>query len=260
MKHINFLLAIWQANLQAVMEYRASFITQVLGMMLNNFIYFVIWMIFFGRFNEVRGWNLNDMYITYGIIAGSFGLVSVLFGNSFMLGDVINSGRMDYYLSLPQPVLLHAVSSRMIASGVGDITYGYLSFALSGQFSWDGFLRFNLAVVLGAVVFASFLILINSAAFWAGVVSSFTNMMVNAIITFGIYPYSLFDDYAKMILFTLVPAALMGAVPAEFVSQFSWERLAELLVGALTFLGLAVYVFNLGLKRYESGSAIQVEV
>jgi hypothetical protein len=52
----------------------------------------------------------------------------------------------------------------------------------------------------------------------------------------------------------------MGAVPAEFVSQFSWERLAELLVGALTFLGLAVYVFNLGLKRYESGSAIQVEV
>ena len=61
-------------------------------------------------------------------------------------------------------------------------------------------------------------------------------------------------------LFTIIPAALMGAVPAEFVRAFTWQTLAELRVGAVAFLFLAVGVFRLGLKRYESGSAIQVEV
>jgi ABC-2 type transport system permease protein len=260
MKHIKFLFAVWQANLQSVMEYRASFIMQVLAMMFNNFIYFVIWMIFFDRFKEVRGWGINDMYITYGVIASAFGLVAVFFGNSFTLGDVINNGRLDYYLSLPRPVLLHTVSSRMIASGIGDMTYGFLSYAVSGYFSWDGFLRFILAVLLGAVVFAAFLILVNSLAFWVGVVSSFANLMVNAIITFGIYPITLFDSYAKLILFTVVPAALMGALPATFVRAFTWQTLAQLLLGAMLFLGLAVTVFKSGMKRYESGSAIQIEV
>jgi len=260
MKELKFLLAVWQANLQSVMEYRIAFLTQVVGMMLNNFIYFAIWIIFFQRFKEVRGWGINDMYITFGVLASAFGLVSLLFGNAFTLSDIINQGRLDYYLSLPRPVLLHTVSSRMISSGMGDFTYGFLSYALSGQYTWDGFLRFILATLLAAVVFAAFLILIQSLAFWFGMLSGFTNLMVNAMITFGIYPTTLFDNYAKLILFTLVPAAFVGAVPAEFVRAFTWQTLGGLLLGATAFLILAVSVFRLGLKRYESGSAIQVEV
>ncbi|MDX1379124.1 MAG: hypothetical protein R3307_09760, partial [Anaerolineales bacterium] len=75
MKHINFILAVWRANLQSVMEYRISFLTQVIGMMLNNFIYFAIWIIFFDRFEEVRGWGIGDMYVTFGVLASAFGLV-----------------------------------------------------------------------------------------------------------------------------------------------------------------------------------------
>lgn len=260
MRELKFLLAVWQANLQSIMEYRVSFLTQVIGMMLNDFIYFAIWIIFFNRFNNVRGWGISDMYVTYGVLASAFGLVSLLFGNAFMLSDIINNGRLDYYLSLPRPVLLHTLASRTIASGMGDFSYGFLSFALSGQFSWDGLLRFILAMLLAAVVFASFLILVQSLAFWMGVINNLTNLAVNAMVTFGIYPITLFDNYAKLILFTLIPAAFMGAVPAAFIHSFTWQTLAELLAGAVIFLSIAVTIFRLGLKRYESGSAIQVEV
>lgn len=260
MRELKFLLAVWQANLQSIMEYRISFLTQVIGMMLNDFIYFAIWIIFFNRFNNVRGWGISEMYITYGVLASAFGLVSLLFGNAFMLSDIINNGRLDYYLSLPRPVLLHTLASRTIASGMGDFSYGFLSFALSGQFSWDGLLRFILAMLLAAIVFASFLILVQSLAFWMGVINNLTNLAVNAMVTFGIYPITLFDNYAKLILFTLIPAAFMGAVPAAFIHSFTWQTLAELLAGAIIFLFIAVTIFRLGLKRYESGSAIQVEV
>ncbi len=260
MKEFKFLLAVWKANLLSAMEYRVAFLSQVIGMMLNNFIYFIIWIIFFDRFKEVRGWCIHDMYLTFGVLASSFGLVSILFGNAFNLSDIISKGRLDYYLSMPRPVLLHAVASRMIASGVGDFSYGFLSYALSGYFTWDGLLRFVLAMLLGATVFAAFLILIQSLSFWLGIMSNMSALALNALLTFGIYPITLFDNYAKLILFTLIPAAFMGAVPAEFIRSFTWQTLAELLAGAVAFLVIAVAVFRLGLRRYESGSAIQVEV
>jgi ABC-2 type transport system permease protein len=260
MKEFKFLLAVWKANLLSAMEYRTAFLLQAVGMMVNDFMYFVIWIIFFDRFKDVRGWGVNDMYLTYGVLASSFGLVSLLFGNAFNLSEIISKGRLDYYLSLPRPVLLHAVASRMIASGMGDFTYGFISYGLSGYFTWNGLLRFVLATLLAAIVFAAFLILIQSLAFWLGVMSNLSALALNAMLTFGIYPITLFDNYAKLILFTLIPAALMGAVPAEFIRAFTWKTLAELLVGAIVFLFIAVTVFRLGLRRYESGSAIQVEV
>ena len=260
-KILSFLAAVWQANLQSAMEYRVSFLTQMFGMMLNNAMYFVVWMIFFDRFNEVNGWGLNEMFVTFGVTASAFGLVSVLFGNAFNLGEIIARGRLDYYLSLPKPALLHALASRMIASGLGDLTYGYLSFAVSGYATAPAaWLRFTLAVLLAATVFAAFLILVQSVAFWTGSSAGIAGLAVNAMVTFAIYPITLFDSVARMILFTLIPAALMGAVPADFARQFSWASLAQMLVGAVLLLGLAVGVFQLGLRRYESGSGIQIEV
>ena len=148
----------------------------------------------------------------------------------------------------------------MIASGMGDFTYGFVSYALSSYFTWDGLARFVLATLLAATVFAAFLILIQSLAFWLGIMTNLSALALNALLTFGLYPITLFDNYAKLILFTVIPAALMGAVPAEFIRTFTWQSLAQLRVGAVLFLLVAITVFRLGLRRYESGSAIQVEV
>jgi ABC-2 type transport system permease protein len=200
------------------------------------------------------------MYVTFGILASAIGLVNLLFGNANMLSDIIAKGRLDYYLSLPRPVLLHTISSRMMAHGMGDFTYGFISYAMSGQSTWDGFLRFILATILAAIIFTSFLIIVQSLSFWFGMMTNFSQLALNAMITFGIYPTTLFDNYAKFILFTIIPAALIGAIPAEFITKFTWQSLAELLVGAIVFLFLAVTIFRVGLKRYESGSAINIEV
>lgn len=259
-KELRFLLAIWKTNLLSAMEYRVSFLTQVIGMMLNNGIYFLIWVIFFDRFSNVRGWGVTDMYVTFGITASAFGLVSLFLGNAFNLGEIITKGRLDYYLSLPRPVLLHAVASRSVASGMGDLTYGLLSYLASGVATWDGLLRFLVAVLLAAVVFAAFMIIIQSLAFWIGTTSYLTGIAMNAMVTFAIYPITLFDPGSRLILFTLVPAALMGAVPASFVHSFGWGTLGQLALGGAVFLTLSVLLFYTGLRRYESGSAFQVEV
>jgi ABC-2 type transport system permease protein len=259
-RELIFLLALWKANLLAAMEYRVSFLLQIIGMVLNNGIYFLFWVLFFERFQEVRGWGINDMWLMFGLVATSFGLTTYLFGNVLSLADVIAGGRLDYYLSLPRPVLLHVLASHSRTSGLGDVAYGLISFAIAGRSSPDVLARFALATLLSAAVFMSFLILVQSLTFWTGSATLLTAQAVNAIVTFAIYPITLFDGSAKLLLFTLLPAAFVGALPVELVRSFSWPRLAQLLAAALVGLTLATLVFHRGLRRYESGSAIQIQI
>lgn len=258
-RELRFLAALWQANLLAAMEYRMAFLTQVVGMMLNNTLYFAFWVLFFDRFQEVRGWQLQDMLLLFAVVAVSFGLASVLFGNAMSLGEVIAQGRLDYYLSLPRPVLLHVLASSSILSGVGDVLYGLVSFVLAGEYSLGAMGRFVLGSLLAVVIFLSVLVLAHSSAFWLGNAGLLAHQVLNAMITFAIYPITLFDGVAKLLLFTLLPAALLGAVPAELVRAFSWSHFVQLVSASVIFLGLAWLLFHRGLRHYESGSAIQTQ-
>lgn len=256
---LSFLFALWKANLLSAMEFRASFVTQILGMMLNNAIYFIFWIIFFNRFDQVRGWGLSEMLLIFGVVACGFGLAVFLFGNAVQLSNIISQGRLDYYLSLPRPVLLHAIASKSIPSGLGDFTYGIMSFVMAGLFSADTILRYVLGILLSTTTFLSFLIIVNSLAFWIGNARMLSSQATNAIVTFALYPITIFDGSARIILYTLLPAALIGAVPVEFVRTFSWGELGQLLGSSLIFLVLATVVFHRGLRRYESGSAFQIQ-
>lgn len=259
-RELSFLAALWRANLQAAMEYRAAFITQVVGMVVNNGLYFLFWVLFFERFEQVRGYGLREMALIFGLAACSFGLGVYLFGNVLSLAEIISEGRLDYYLSLPRPALLHALASRSVASGLGDFSYGFLSFLAVGPHTIDGAARFGLAVICGATVFVGFLVLVSSLAFWVGSATQISSQALMALITFASYPVTLFDGTAKLLLFTVMPAALMGTVPADFVRGFGWSGLGLMAAGAAAFLSLAILAFQRGLRRYESGSAIVSQV
>ena len=256
---LRFLSALWKANLLAAMEFRVAFFTQAIGMMLNNGVYFVFWVLFFDRFKEIRGWGLEEMFILFGLVASGFGLGVFLFGNVMNLAELISQGQLDYYLSLPQPVLLHTLASRSQSSGIGDFTYGIISFCVAGQFSAGSLGRFVLGVLISMLIFLSFLVLVQSLAFWVGNAQLVSGNAVNAIITFAIYPINLFEGSARFLLFTVIPAAFVGALPAEMVTHFSWISFFKLLLGAVVFLALALAAFYTGLRRYESGSAIQTQ-
>lgn len=259
-KELIFLLALWKANLLAAMEYRASFLFQVVGMALNNALYFMMWVIFFQRFGQVRGWQLPDMLLLFGVAAASWGIAAYCFGNATQLAAVVAGGKLDYYLALPRPVLLHVLASRSQASGLGDLVYGIISFLAAGLFTVDAVARYVLGVALATLICLAFLVLTQSIAFWVGNATLLASQAMNALLTFSLYPVRLFDGGARLLLYTVVPAAFVGAVPAELVRAFTWDRLALLVGAALVLTTLALVAFARGLRRYESGSAIAVQL
>jgi len=259
-RELTFLTALWKANLLAAMEYRVSFISQVVGMILNDGVYFLFWVIFFDRFQKVRGWGLTDMFVLFGVVATGFGLGVFLFGNVLSLSEIISGGRLDYFLSMPRSVLVHVLASKCVISGLGDATYGVISFLFARQYRVDAILRFLVGSLLSMIIFLSFLVLVQSLSFWMGNSTLLSDQASNAIVTFSLYPITLFDGTAKLLLFTLIPAAFIGAIPAEFIRASDWKQLLWLLLATLIFLTLSIFAFHRGLRRYESGSAIQTQV
>jgi ABC-2 type transport system permease protein len=147
-----------------------------------------------------------------------------------------------------------------VPSGLGDFIYGLMSFALSAQLSPGAAGRFAFGVACGTCVFISFMVLVHSLAFWIGDASQIGGQALNALVTFAIYPLSLFDGTAKLVLLTVIPAAVIGTLPAQLVRSFSWGDMGILALTSAVFLSLALLTFHHGLRRYESGSAINVQL
>lgn len=72
----------------------------------------------------------------------------------------------------------------------------------------------------------------------------------------GDLAYALCKPYqaARIVLLTVIPAALMGSVPASLFRSFSWTALVGLCAGVVMFMTLALLVYRQGIKRYESGN------
>ena len=157
-------------------------------------------------------------------------------------------------------MLLQTLASRSLGSGMGDLIYGLGSYILSGYLTADGFLRYLVGVTVAVSIFLSFLTLAQSLSFWMGNTTAISQLALNALLTFSLYPGSLFEGAAKFILLTIIPASLIGSLPAEFVKSFSWDALLQLLVSAVLLVLFSIWVFYRGLKRYESGSVMQAEI
>jgi ABC-2 type transport system permease protein len=82
----------------------------------------------------------------------------------------------------------------------------------------------------------------------------------NAILTLALYPRDIFEGAVRFIMLTIIPAAFVGAIPLDVVRRLDWMALLGLIVFAAGITLLLWIVFYTGLRRYESGSAINVNM
>ncbi|MBI4859048.1 MAG: ABC-2 family transporter protein [Candidatus Riflebacteria bacterium] len=251
-----FVVEIVRLNLMSGMAYRVSFLSQVVFMMINNAVFLAFWWIFFQRFQSVRGWGLHDVLVLFAVSAAGFGLAVVLFGNAVRLSTLIQQGEIDYYLTLPPDPLLHLLMTRMLLSGLGDLVFGVLLYALFVP-SGPGSLALFLALVpVSACVFTSFCVIAHSLTFFIGSAEGISRFLSEALLTFSLYPDSLFSGTVKLLLFTLIPAGFMSYLPVQLLRSFSWSTFVGAVTAALLMAWTARTVFYAGLRRYESGNLV----
>jgi ABC-2 type transport system permease protein len=80
------------------------------------------------------------------------------------------------------------------------------------------------------------------------------------MLTFAMYPSDIFQGAIRFLLLTLLPAALVGVMPLSVVRGLDVGGLAVLAGAAAVTTAISAATFYIGLRRYESGSAINVNV
>lgn len=243
-------------NLAAAMEYRVAFISQVVGMAINNVIMIFFWWLFFRQFPQVGGWTLADVLRLWGIVAVGFGLATAIFGQCVRLATLIAGGQLDYFLTLPKDTLLHLLISRMSTAAWGDAAFGVVAFLVAGDLRPMSILLFITFAATGCAVCVAYHVIVGSLAFWLGNSEAVSSQATATLINFSTYPGSIFHGWVKLLTFTLIPAALIGHLPVALIRAFDPLVFLGILGFAVGSLALAYAVFRLGLRRYESGSLV----
>ena len=253
-KYLSLLLMNLRLNISSAMEYRFSFWSQVLFMILNNIFLLFFWWVFFDNFPAVQGWGFNDILLLYALSAGSFGVASMFAGNSLHLGDTIANGELDFYLLLPVDPLFNAVTARMQVSAVGDLAFALVLAPIALGWNPISLLLFLLMLICGGLILTAFWTITGSLSFFWGHNQGIASLAANAIIMFSTYPEYIFTGAVRVMLFTLIPAAFVAHVPLSLLREFTWPKAAMMLGATLMIMLIARWSFALGVRKYESGN------
>ena len=251
---LTFVRALIATNLKAALALRGAFVMQAAFMALNNATFFVFWWALMRHVRTIRGWTLGDIQLLFGIVAAAVGLTVTVAGGVRHLGRFIEDGDLDTLLTQPKSVLAYALGVRSMPSGVGDFVSGLIFIAWSGEVSWRSLPLVAAAIVASALVFVACGIVFFSLAFWLGKVETVARQLWDLLITFSLYPEPLFGGMLRLALFTVLPAGFVGYLPARVVHAPSILGVGALAIGSVAYVGLAVLVFDRGLRRYASGS------
>jgi ABC-2 type transport system permease protein len=251
---LRFPRALLAMSFKSSLALRAAFVMQSTFMAINNLVFFVFWWILLHRVDHIRGWRLSEMALLFGIVACSYGLAVTLAGGVRHLARFIDEGDLDAWLTQPKPTLLYALLCRSQASGIGDFGSGVLLIALSGTVKPATIPVAALAVVSSAIVLVASGVVFFSLAFWLGRVETAARQLFESLVTFALYPEPLFGGAVRLLLFSLLPAGVVGYLPVQLVRYPSFETGFTLLAAALAYGAFAIWIFGRGLRSYGSGS------
>ncbi len=155
-------------NLASAMEYRWSFVSQMLFMVLNDFLLLFFWWLIFGKVQAIGGWTFADVITMHAVLATAYGLSVSVFGNVNRLARIIAEGQLDYYLLLPRNPLVHALVSRSDISGLGDVAFGLAAFCLFTPVTPGRLALFAIVSLASCTVYTCFAVITGSIAFFIG--------------------------------------------------------------------------------------------
>lgn len=253
------------AQVRSQLQYRASFVLDVLATMLITLSEFAALALVFNRFGDLGGWTLGEVAFLYALVELSFGLMDLLFSgfDPARFGQEVRRGTFDRLLLRPLPVTWQVLGADLQLRRLGPVALGLGIFALAlslDPVAWTlGKILYLPLVVLGMVLFFGGLFVIGSTVtFWT--VESFEAMN---ILTYGSsflisYPMNIYGAWLRRVFTFVIPAIFLNYYPALYFLDrpdplgfpgFA-PFVAPLAGGAVFAAALAFWRF--GLRHYHS--------
>ena len=237
-------------NIMRQMINKKTFIFSVLLMFVSNASFLVQWLVILSVTNDTS-LSMKQILLIWGFSAISYGYSNVLFAGANNISNYIINGKLDAYLVQPKNVLLSVITSNTSPSAAGDLLYGYVVIILAIP-SIKTFFLATLFGFLGAIIYTSFVVILNSLLFFSLNFMELSQTLIRIPTSFSTYPENIFTGVIRFMLYFVFPVGFMVYLPTKFMLNNNILMLFVVLLFAVIILTLAFITFNLGLKKYSS--------
>lgn len=255
------------ANLKIAVLTTMEYPTNILGWLLSNPIQFILGFatikFVVEEFGSISGWGYGELAFLYGISVISHALSMIFFVQGWFMGHYVMEGEFDRFMLRPMNVLYQFCFTEFNVIGITDLIPGLCVFVygcIKVDFEWNISRVIHILVLLtGATLIRGGVYLImGSTSFWTKSINDFGGYSQELFDKTTMYPISMYPESFQFVLTYLLPIGWVSFYPvAEILGvpngRFTWDGAVwmTLLVGILVYV-IAAWVFNCGLKRYES--------
>ena len=259
-KYIKLSALMIKINILSAMTYKVSFVMQIIGMIIGDTSFAIMWAIFFKRFPMINGWQSNDMMVLMALSSINFGLCSFFAGGIWDLAKKITSAELDQHITAPQNTLWSIATSKSFVHGLGEIFFGISLYILFGNLSFFSILQFTILTLATAIILFNFQVITQSISFFVGNFEDAADQFYVALAFCTYTPQGSFTGFFKIIMFTIIPGFFVAELPIKIIKTFNVYYFLLLLAFTAITCFLAIFTFKQGLKRYESGNLMNVKM
>lgn len=252
-----------RARLRAQLQYRTSFILDIIGTFVISFLDFVVILIIFTNVPRLGVWSVAEVALLYGIACLAFALTDLAVGHLDLFPQTIRDGTFDLVLVRPRPTLFMVLTADFQVRRLGRIAQAVLvlAYALASlQIAWSAERVLVLlgAIVTGVLIFIAIWVTFICIAFWTVEAREVANAFTYGGVTLAQYPIDIYDGWLRTLLAYVVPVAFVAYYPALFILGKpdplgfpSWLSFISPLVAAAA-AAAAVTVWGRAVRHYRS--------
>jgi ABC-2 type transport system permease protein len=263
MNHVRLYLRYISVSFQSQMQYKASFLLQVLGSVLGTVIeFFGIWALF-SRFSSIGTWELAEVALFYGMINTSFACADAVGRGFDTFGKLVQTGEFDRLLLRPQSTVLQLLGTEFTLKRVGRLSQGLIVMGWS-LITLQIPMTLSIVWLLGTAflgcisLFIGIIIVQATLTFWTIESLEIMNILTYGAVDTAQYPFSIYSQWFQRFFTFLVPLTCVSYFPllavlnkADDFSVPLWVCYSSPIAGIL-FLGLALQLWKIGERHYCS--------
>jgi len=249
-----YIAHLFKTNLKAAFALKWGFVFNGIVAFFNTFVGFASFLIIFHKYETINGYNIYDVSFLTGVIILIYAPYASLFYGVSSLVERIEKSELDGYFIQPRNLWLNIACSHNDPTGVVEFFTGLVFLIFSGYITLANLPIFLFMLLLGQIIFISFLSIIASLAFFirSGIYDLYRIALI-IFVTAGGKPRGMFAGFVKVAVWTVIPAGMITFVPIDVIKG-DFSTLPILIIASIIFSFTAVLVFNFGLKRYNSGN------
>lgn len=252
-------------HVRSQMQYRLSFLLDVLSTGLVSIVEFGTLALVLQRFNDIGGWTLGEVAFLYGLVGSAFGAMDLLFSgfDPPYFGQLIRRGQLDQLLLRPIHVSLQVLGSRLEIRRLGDVLVGAGIFASGVRLAdvhWTAAKLAYLPIVFASqIVFFGGLFLIGATiTFWTVESIEVVNIFTYGGREMASYPMHIYQTWMRRFFTFVIPAIFLNYYPALYfldkpdpLGMPTFAKFLAPVSGAVMFGG-AMLAWRFGLRNYQS--------